>query len=114
MNEFTHKGKDKKEFVRDIFNDISNSYDFLNHFLSGGIDSTLVCSYASDSGRKPLKTLFGQSSATPAQNYATELNEYEASCFTSQRLNTQHRHIYLNSQDCVPILKREAANGLDS
>ena len=38
MNEFTHKGKDKKEFVRDIFNDISNSYDFLNHFLSGGID----------------------------------------------------------------------------
>jgi len=38
MNEFTHKGKDKKEFVKDIFNDISNSYDFLNHFLSGGID----------------------------------------------------------------------------
>tara|TARA_B110000196_G_C20921691_1_gene555544 strand:- start:3 stop:713 length:711 start_codon:yes stop_codon:yes gene_type:complete len=38
MNEFTHKGKDKKEFVKRIFNDISNSYDFLNHFLSGGID----------------------------------------------------------------------------
>ena len=38
MNEFSHKGKDKKEFVRDIFNDISSSYDFLNHFLSGGID----------------------------------------------------------------------------
>jgi len=38
MNEFTHKGKDKKEFVKYIFNDISKSYDFLNHFLSGGID----------------------------------------------------------------------------
>ena len=38
MNEFIHRGKDKKEFVRDIFNDISSSYDFLNHFLSGGID----------------------------------------------------------------------------
>ena len=38
MNEFKHKGKDKKEFVKYIFNDISSSYDFLNHFLSGGID----------------------------------------------------------------------------
>ena len=38
MNEFTHKGKDKKEFVKYIFNDISGTYDFLNHFLSCGID----------------------------------------------------------------------------
>ena len=38
MNEFTHKGKDKKEFVKYIFNDISRTYDFLNHFLSCGID----------------------------------------------------------------------------
>ena len=38
MNEFKHKGKDKKEFVKYIFNDISRSYDFLNHFLSGGVD----------------------------------------------------------------------------
>jgi len=38
MNEFQHKGKSKKEFVRYIFNDISSTYDFLNHFLSLGID----------------------------------------------------------------------------
>ena len=38
MNEFTHKGKTKKEFVKYIFNDISSTYDFLNHFLSFGID----------------------------------------------------------------------------
>ncbi|MAQ42987.1 MAG: bifunctional demethylmenaquinone methyltransferase/2-methoxy-6-polyprenyl-1,4-benzoquinol methylase UbiE [Candidatus Marinimicrobia bacterium] len=38
MNEFTHKGKNKKEFVKYIFNDISTTYDFLNHFLSLGID----------------------------------------------------------------------------
>ena len=38
MNEFQHKGESKKEFVRYIFNDISSSYDFLNHFLSLGID----------------------------------------------------------------------------
>jgi asparagine synthase (glutamine-hydrolysing) len=91
---------------------LPNDVDYMST-LSGGIDSALVCSYASDFGRKPLKTLFGLSSATPAQNYTTELNEYEASCFTSQKLNTQHRQIYLNSQDCVPILKREAANGFD-
>ena len=38
MNEFSHKGKTKKEFVKYIFNDISGTYDFLNHFLSLGID----------------------------------------------------------------------------
>ena len=30
--------KDKKEFVKYIFNDISETYDFLNHFLSCGVD----------------------------------------------------------------------------
>ena len=38
MNEFIHKGGDKKKFVKYIFNDISTTYDFLNHFLSLGID----------------------------------------------------------------------------
>ena len=38
MPEFTHQGKDKKEFVRRMFDDISPHYDFLNHFLSLGID----------------------------------------------------------------------------
>ena len=38
MNEFDHRGESKKEFVRYIFNDISKTYDFLNHFLSFGID----------------------------------------------------------------------------
>ena len=38
MPEFTHDGHEKKEFVRNMFDDISSSYDFLNHFLSLGID----------------------------------------------------------------------------
>ena len=38
MPEFTHQGHEKKEFVRKMFDDISPSYDFLNHFLSLGID----------------------------------------------------------------------------
>jgi len=81
--------------------------------LSGGIDSTLVSLYASDFGKKPLKTLFGQSSDAPAQNLPGELDEYAASCITAAKLNTEHRHIHLNSENCVPVLERAAANGFD-
>ncbi|MCP4910777.1 MAG: bifunctional demethylmenaquinone methyltransferase/2-methoxy-6-polyprenyl-1,4-benzoquinol methylase UbiE [Bacteroidetes bacterium] len=35
-NSFTHKPE--KEKVRTMFNDIAHRYDFLNHFLSAGID----------------------------------------------------------------------------
>ena len=38
MNEFLHRGKDKKKFVQEMFDDISVKYDFLNHLLSLGID----------------------------------------------------------------------------
>ncbi len=38
MPEFTHHGEDKKKFVQKMFDDISPNYDFLNHFLSLGID----------------------------------------------------------------------------
>jgi len=35
---FTHTGDGKKEFVEKMFDDISPQYDFLNRFLSFGID----------------------------------------------------------------------------
>ena len=38
MPEFSHQGQEKKEFVQKIFDEISPNYDFLNHFLSLGID----------------------------------------------------------------------------
>ncbi|RMF10198.1 MAG: ubiquinone/menaquinone biosynthesis methyltransferase [Candidatus Neomarinimicrobiota bacterium] len=38
MSEFSHRGDEKKAFVRSIFDDISPQYDFLNHFLSLGVD----------------------------------------------------------------------------
>ena len=38
MNEFLHRGKNKKQFVQKMFDDISGKYDFLNHLLSLGID----------------------------------------------------------------------------
>ena len=35
---FKHSGSGKKEFVEKMFDDISSRYDFLNHFLSLGMD----------------------------------------------------------------------------
>ncbi|MBC8479519.1 MAG: bifunctional demethylmenaquinone methyltransferase/2-methoxy-6-polyprenyl-1,4-benzoquinol methylase UbiE [FCB group bacterium] len=38
MTEFIHSGEEKKKYVQKMFDDISPRYDFLNHFLSLGID----------------------------------------------------------------------------
>ena len=38
MTEFKHQGAEKKKYVKDMFDDISEKYDFLNHLLSFGID----------------------------------------------------------------------------
>ena len=35
---YKDKSSGKKEQVAEMFNNISGKYDFLNHFLSGGID----------------------------------------------------------------------------
>ena len=38
MTKFAHSGIQKKSYVQKMFNDIAIRYDFLNHFLSLGID----------------------------------------------------------------------------
>ena len=38
LRSFKHSGEGKKEYVQKMFDDISPRYDFLNHFLSIGID----------------------------------------------------------------------------
>jgi len=81
--------------------------------LSGGLDSSLVCTYASDYGKQTIPTLFGQSSDEPDQNNPDELNEYDASVVTSKKLNTQHSHIFLNGDDSVPVIKRLTSDGFD-
>ena len=81
--------------------------------LSGGLDSALVCIFASHMGRKEINTLYAQSTETPARNLPDELDEYEASKVTSAKLGTLHKHIHINNDDSVPVLHRLAANGFD-
>lgn len=81
--------------------------------LSGGLDSSVVCLFASDFGRSRIHTLFGQSAAKPARNLENELDEYAASKFTSGKLNTDHLHIFMNNDECIPVLKRLTTNGFD-
>ena len=38
MPEFIHSGTKKKQFVQKMFEEVSHKYDFLNHFLSFGLD----------------------------------------------------------------------------
>ena len=35
---FKHEGKEKKVYVKKMFDDIAPNYDFLNHLLSFGLD----------------------------------------------------------------------------
>ena len=81
--------------------------------LSGGLDSTVICLYASDFGKRKIRTLYGQSYDKPPKRGEDTLDEYEASKFTSGKLNTQHEHIYLNSDEATPILQYLADNAFD-
>ena len=38
MAQFTHQGKDKKKYVKQMFNDISGTYDLINSLSSFGVD----------------------------------------------------------------------------
>ncbi|OGQ47999.1 MAG: asparagine synthase (glutamine-hydrolyzing) [Deltaproteobacteria bacterium RIFCSPLOWO2_02_FULL_46_8] len=81
--------------------------------LSGGIDSTLICAFASDFGKKKIRTLYGESSDTPRQVYPDELDEFAASQFTSQKFHTDHLYTKTNSVESVPVLHTVAENGFD-
>lgn len=81
--------------------------------LSGGLDSALICLYSSDFGKVKIRTLYGQSAEKPAQNLKSELDEYSASKLTSRKLNTEHDHMHIDSEDCIPILRNLADNAFD-
>ncbi|KKU11476.1 MAG: asparagine synthase [Parcubacteria group bacterium GW2011_GWC2_45_7] len=80
--------------------------------LSGGIDSALVCLFASEFGEKSIQTLFGQSDErAPAR--AGELSEDEASQFTARTLGTEHHMFKMDNDECIPVLEYIGRNGFD-
>ncbi len=81
--------------------------------LSGGLDRALVVAFSSNYGERSIDTIYGQSTDSPGQNFADELDEFEASKVTSARLGTHHTHIHMNNDDCIPVLKRIADNAFE-
>lgn len=81
--------------------------------LSGGLDSTLLCVYASEFGRRKIHTLYGQSSETAPCKDGDLLDEWAASRFTAAKLKTEHDHILLNREGIVPVLQALADNAFD-
>ena len=81
--------------------------------LSGGIDSTLVSLFASEFGNKKLNTLYGQSGPKHGRNKPSDLDEYQASLFTSSKINSKHNHVKMNSEECIPYYQNFSSNGFD-
>lgn len=81
--------------------------------LSGGLDSTLICLYASDFGKTKIRTVYGHSSIKPPRKSGDNLDEYSASALTSKKLNTRHDQIYLYEDSYIPVLQRLADNAFD-
>lgn len=81
--------------------------------LSGGLDSSAICLYASEFGSKKISTLFGQSTEEPLKKDGDALNEWQASEFTAKRLGADHHHISLDAGDSIPILQRLASTAYE-
>ena len=80
--------------------------------LSGGIDSTAICLFLSEYGRVPVRTVFGD--GPRQQKYSSgEMTEYEASLFTSRKLNTSHSYVNFDNSECVDVLTNLADNAFD-
>ena len=80
--------------------------------LSGGIDSALVNVFLSNRGTRRITTLYGHSTRQSPQR-GTDLSEYDASCLTAQRLDTDHQAFSMYSDDAVAVYAEEAANSFD-
>ena len=76
--------------------------------LSGGIDSTLVSTFASDFGNKKINTFFAQSSESTSQ-----LDELEISLQTADKLNTFHQVTRIDSEEIIDPIKRLSKNGFE-
>ncbi|WP_120495677.1 asparagine synthase (glutamine-hydrolyzing) [Kiloniella sp. EL199] len=80
--------------------------------LSGGIDSTLINYFISQTHDKRHETLFGEShSVSPAKG--EDISEYEASCLTSKKLNSHHHYLMMHQENASKIYEEAAANSFD-
>ena len=80
--------------------------------LSGGIDSTLVCLFASDFGKTKIQTLHGKSGQdTKSRN--GEISECDTANQTAKILGTEHTIFDIDQEDSIPIIKNYSANAFD-
>jgi len=66
--------------------------------LSGGIDSNLITIFASNFSKININTVYAHSSDSPPKR-GEDLDEYEASLFTSNKLNTNHKSFSIISEN---------------
>ena len=109
------------EDVVEKFSELLHKYslrrvpDEVNYFstLSGGLDSSAICLFASDFGRKKIETLFGESYDISPKRGEDEFSEIEASKYTSRVIKSNHTVIKMNNAECLPKLERFASRAFD-
>lgn len=110
----------KLEEVLDVFEEhirlsctrrIPAEVDYIST-LSGGIDSTLINVFLSDHGARRISSLFAHSSAL-APKRGSDLSEYEASCFTSRKLHTDHHEFTMYGDDSASLHAEDAGGSFD-
>lgn len=97
-----------KELERRLPNDVS-------YFtaLSGGIDSSILAYFISKIEKNNIKTIFGISSNDQTQKINQYTSELDSSYYVANKLNLDHSHIHLNSDNAIKDLKFAASNCFD-
>ena len=80
--------------------------------LSGGIDSTLVNAFLASKTDRRISSLYGHSTLVPP-NRGDDLDEHEASLFTSRKLGTDHHEMVMHDRDAVGLYEEAAADAFD-
>lgn len=81
--------------------------------LSGGVDSSLVVAFGSDLGAQRIRTIHGQSHLHPPKRGVDDLDEVEATKFTSETFGTDHKFFRMFEQDSASVLSELSASSYD-
>lgn len=90
---------------------LPSEVDFMTT-LSGGIDSTLVNALLASRTDQPISSLYGHSTLVPPKQ-GDDLDEHEASLFTSRKLGTDHHEMIMHDRDAVGLYEENAADAFD-